>query len=141
MFEIVPFKKEHLEPLMLQKINSYLPEWVRKGHASEMEKAGAITIMVNGEITVCGGVTKVWEGRGQIWSIFSETCKSNFLPTFRAIRSYLDSVPLNRIEMSVPCDFELGHRRAKLLGFKLECACAEKYLANGTDCSLYARVK
>lgn len=141
MFKIVPFKKEHLEPLMLQKINAYLPEWIKKGHAVEMEKAGAITIMVNGEITVCGGVNYIWEGRGQIWSIFSETCKKNFLPTFRGIRSYLDDSPFKRIEMAVPCDFELGHRRAKLLGFKLECERAEKYLANGEDCSLYARVK
>ncbi len=141
MFDIVPFKKEHLEPLMLQKINAYLPEWVRKGHAVEMEKSGAITILVKGEITVCGGITHVWEGRGQIWSIFSEMCKKNFVPTFRGIQHYLDEAPYSRIEMSVPCDFEIGHRRAKLLGFELECARARKYLANGADCSLYARVK
>ncbi len=141
MFELVPFKKEHLEPLMLQKINAYVPEWVRKGHAAEMEKTGAVTVLVNGEITMCGGVTYIWEGRGQIWSIFSETCKKNFIPTFRAIRKYLDSSPFRRIEMAVPYDFELGKRRAKLLGFKVECERAEKYSSSGADHTLYVRVK
>jgi hypothetical protein len=141
MFELVPFKQGHLEPLMLQKINSYLPEWVRSGRALEMEKSLAFTGTVEGEIMVCGGIVHLWEGRGQLLSIFSEACGRNFLPTFRGIQKFLDNSPYRRIEISVPCEFELGHRRARMLGFELECERARLYLPNGKDCALYARVK
>ncbi len=141
MFELVPFKKEHLEPLMLQKINAHLPKWVRLGHAATMESGYSFTGIVRGEITICGGIDKVWDGRGCLWSVFSDTTKCNFIPTFRGIKRFLNSAPFSRIEMSVPCSFELGHRRAKLLGFELECARAKKYSSSGEDHALYARVK
>lgn len=141
MFDLVPFKKEHLEPLAKQQINSYLPEWVRTGHAASMEKTFAFTGFVSGEIMVCGGITHLWTGRGELWSIFSETCKTNFLPTFRGIQKFLDNVPYVRVETAIPCDFSVGHRRARLLGFELECPRARHYLPNGNDCSLYVRIK
>lgn len=141
MFERIPFKKEHLEPLMLQKINAYLPEWVRNGHALDMEKTYAFTGIVKGEIMICGGITEVWAGRGHLWSIFSDRAGANFLPVFRGIKRFLEEAPFARVEMSVPCDFFLGKRRAELLGFNLECARAKHYLPNGQDCSLYARIK
>lgn len=141
MFDLVPFKKEHLEPLAKQSINSYLPEWVRDGHADKVEKTLAFTGFVNGEVMVCGGIAHLWAGRGELWSIFSETSKINFLPTFRGIQKFLDNVPYARIETAIPCDFAIGHRRARLLGFELECERARHYLPNGNDCSLYARIK
>lgn len=141
MFDLVPFKTDHLKPLAEQSINSYLPEWITSGHAEAMEKTLAFTGFVKGEVMVCGGVTHLWSGRGQLWSIFSERCKTNFLPTFRGIQKFLDHVPYKRIEMSIPCDFEIGKRRARLLGFELECERARFYLPNGKDCSLYVRIK
>ncbi len=140
MFEIVPFKREHLEPLMLEKINAYLPEWVRKGHAAEMEKTNAVTIFVDGEIMACGGITEIWNGRGNLWGIFSEASKRYPIAAFRAMKKYVDSSQVRRIEVAVPCGLEVGHKRVRLLGFKLECV-AEKYLPNGLDCTLYARIK
>lgn len=141
MFDLVPFKKEHLEPLMLQKMNAYLPGWVKSGQAAAMEGTYAFTGLLKGDVAACGGVVPLWEGRGQLWSIYSEAIKTNFLPIFRGMQKFLDSAPFARIEMAVPCEFELGHRRAKMLGFELECPRARHYLANGEDCSLYARIR
>ena len=141
MFRLVPFKREHLEPLMLQKINAYLPQWIKSGSAAEMEKTYAFTGFLSGGVAVCGGIAHCWEGRGQLWSIFSDDTRRNFIPVFRGIQRFLDEAPYKRIEISVPCDFELGHRRARMLGFELECWNAKNYLADGTNCSLYARIK
>ena len=141
MYNQIPFKEEHLKPLMTQKINAYLPEWVANGHAKEMEKVYAFTGLWNGEVLVCGGITKTWPDRGFLWCIFSETSKRNFMPLFRGLTKFLEEQPFRRVEMAVPYDFAIGHRRAKMFGFEVECQRARKFLPDGTDCTLYVRLK
>lgn len=141
MFEVLPFKKEHLDQLIGQPINAYLPEWIKQGHASEMEKSHSFTGFLDGSVMVCGGIISLWEGRGYLWAMFSELSKDRFLPVFRGLQKFLDEAPFQRIEMAVPLGLHVAHRRAHLLGFRMECEVARKYLPGGFDCSLYARIK
>lgn len=141
MFEFVQFKKEHLTPLLDQPTNAHLRSWIQNGNADIMEKQFSRTLLADGVPLICGGVTQYWEGRGQVWTIFNENCKANFLPVFRVIRRFLAEQPCRRLEMCVPVDLEKGHRRARMLGFKLECPLAPKYLPDGSDCSLYSLVR
>lgn len=141
MYKLVPFKKEHVLPLSKETINSYLPNWYTSGQAEEMEQTHAFTAMKGDEIMGCGGITKLWTGRGHLWCILSEKTRKDFVGTFRLIQKFIKEQPFKRVEMSVPYGFSQGHRRAIMLGFKVECERAEKYLPNGDDCTLYAKIK
>lgn len=143
MFNLTPYKKEHLAEMLKQPINAGIADSYNNGLAEFLEQPGSMTCFVKDKPMACGGIIPLWKGRGVVWTVFSEESKNCFVPVFRGIKKFIDEQlkEYNRIELAVPVDFLIGHKRAKLLGFKLECARAEKYLPDGTDCSLYVRVK
>lgn len=142
MFKVVPYKHEHVLPLLEQKINMRLAPFFLIGLGRSFENRGtAFTGMVNDVPMVCGGIDEIWPNRGMVWTMFNEEAKYNFIPVFRGLKKFLSESKFDRIEVSVPCDFKLGKRRALLMGFKLECEYAEKYLPDGTDCSIYSMVR
>lgn len=145
MFNVVQYRAEHLSFLVNDTFNAHIQEWIDNGYAKEMEREWRSgTIVVNGVVTLCGGVTDYWSGRAQLWTIFGEICKTNFLPTFRGIQKFLNGLPYRRLELCVPCgtSYEsVARRRAELLGFKLEVDRAEKFLPNGGDAALYSMVR
>lgn len=146
MFKLEPFRAEHILPLLDQPINGV---WREKylgtaGLLGWLETQVSFTGSIGGKTVVCGGVTQYWPGRGHIWTMFSEESKVCFVPVFRGIRRFLkDQLKENfhRIEVSIPCDFSQGRRRAELLGFRLECGFAEKYMSDGADAALYSMVR
>jgi hypothetical protein len=95
------------------------------------------------EILFCGGIAMYWPGRGEVWGKFnrSRPLGRYLLPLHRTIRQFLDAVPVRRIESSVLVGFTAGHKWTQALGFQLEAPCLRSYSPNGSDCSLYARVK
>ncbi len=145
MYEIVKFKEEHLKPLIGQASNKCIPEWFSSGLAKNLEKTESVTVVYKEQILMCGGINEYWTGRGQLWAVFNEdAARKNFVPAFRAIKHWITYQIQNkyrRIEMSVDYDFTIGHRRAKLLGFSLDCERARKYLPGGGDCTLYSLVR
>ena len=144
MSELIDFKEEHLMELVDQPINSFLADWIKTGFAKDLEKIDSKTFIHGGKVQVCGGVQPYWTGRGQLWTVFSESTKTNFVPTFRCIKRWLDSLlseKYRRIELSVDCGFYVAMRRAELLGFELETPRAKLYLPDGTDAALYSIVR
>lgn len=141
MFKLEKFRVEHLEPMMCEKINAYLPNWIASGQAQKMTESYSVTGFLDGKPMVCGGINELWPNRGHVWTVFSERSRANFLPVFRGILRFLNDAPYRRLEMNVPLDFALGHRRARLLGFELECPVARAYLPGGEDVSIYVRLK
>lgn len=140
--EMVPYKKEHLLDMIYEPHNDSEREFFLGGGIyQKLEGMDSKTILLNGKPAVCLGIIPYWEGRGQVWSMFSAKCKSNFVPVFRLGKKFFQDQPLTRIEICVPCGFDIGKRRAILLGFKLECSRARKYLRDGTDCALFSLVK
>lgn len=140
----VSFKAEHLLALTKEPANKHLEEWFNNGLVYHLEKGESVTFIHNGRVHVCGGINPYWHGRGQLWTVFSENIKDDFVPTFRAIKRWLKHQIDNnyqRIELSIDADFPPGRRRADLLGFVMECELARKYLPNGKDCSLYSLVR
>lgn len=143
MFDLIAYKKEHVLPLVEQDINASIRALYKGGLAKTLESFTSVTGTYKGVPMVCGGVFKLWEGRACVWTVFNEQSKTCFVPVFRGIKTFL-SLQLNeyrRLEITVPVDFEVGHRRALLLGFKQECALAKSFLPDGTDCSLYSMVR
>ena len=142
-FSLIPYRKEHVMPLLDQPINRDSRADFIGGLAEWAEKQNSFTGIINDVPVVCGGVLEYWPGRAQIWTIFNAESKENFVPVFRGIKRFLaeQGKTFRRLEISVPCNFELGRRRAELLGFKLECGFAEAFLPDGTDCALYSLVR
>ena len=141
-YEIRKLKKEDLRALLLEEMNAKERDLYTEEMMDTLEQEPfSVSIFYKNELMVCGGAMAYWFNRAQIWTLFSERSKNNFLPVFRGIKRFLDFLPFKRIELSIDYGFELGCRRAELLGFKLECQRAEKYLPNGNDVTLYSLVR
>ncbi len=141
MFELIPFKKEHLYPLLEQKINYNIKNDLTHDAILNLERLESYTGVSENEVLCCCGLMKCWEGRALMWTVFNESCKEKFVSIFRAAKKALDSSSYNRIEMSIPYEMGFAKRRAEMLGFHLECERAKKFLPNGADASLYAWVR
>lgn len=142
MTEIVKFTRDHLTKFFVQPKNSYLKDWVASGHVEHLEKLDtSYTALVDGDPILCGGFVEIWPGRAQAWTVFDQYRIQSFIIAFRILKRFLDECPIRRIEIAVDCGVEKFHRRAGMLGFKLEAPRMEAFLSNGQDCALYARVR
>lgn len=140
---VIEFKAEHLYELDLQDGQAYLSNWVTPEQAKSIEAAEgwAFTGVVNGVPIGSAGVMPIWQGRGMAWAYLSkDTSGSRFMAVHRAVKRFLEMCFLHRIEMTVDCDFEPGHRWARMLGFTMEAERMSAYRPDGGDCALYARV-
>ena len=142
MIRVEKLKVEHLKKLAEQNPQEGIAALLDPPRAQAIEDdANSYSILKNGKVLLCGGVTQYWPNRAEAWAIFDQDCKKDFLSIHRAAKRYLDQCQVKRIEAAVDVDFEAGHRWAELLGFQLEAAVLKAYLPNGRDCSLYARVR
>lgn len=138
MFERVKFTRSHLVEMLKQPVNESARQYFDTINFDLLESFPAFTGMLKGKPAVCGGVIPYWKGRGYLWTVFDETSKGCFVPVFRGIKSLLRDLRPHyiRLEMAVPCDFEIGLRRAHMLGFITECERASRFLPDGSDCAL-----
>lgn len=138
------YKPEHLKGLALQDSQSYLSAWVTPEMANalvEFEGWAFTGMDSNGEILGVAGVIMQWQNRGMAWAYLSDKATgSKFLFVHRAVKRFLSTCYVNRIEMTVDCEFQAAHRWAKMLGFTLEAPMMKSYRPDGGDCALYARV-
>lgn len=142
MFEIIKFKVEHLESLSSQPANQGVKAWISNGHAKTLEeKADSVSGIVNGQVAICAGTIEYWEGRALLWTVFNTEFKRNFFPVYKCIQTWLDQQPYRRLEMAVPYGFDIGCRRALMLGFNIECGRAKAFMQGGGDAVLFSRVR
>lgn len=142
MIQMERFKAEHIAELLKQEAFDYLrPHLTDAALRSWENSSHAMTGFVDGAIVFCAGVRLYWPGRGESWAFLAPDCKSSMVAITRAVRRFLDVCPIRRIEASVECGFEQGHRWVKALGFQLEAERLRAFLPNGRDCALYARVQ
>lgn len=145
MMRLAPYEPAHILPMLAQGMNADIrPQWEGGALVELMATLpSSMTVMVRDKPMVCGGVIKLWEGRGCVWTVFNEEAKTCFVPVFRGIKLFLKEQlkTYRRLELAVPMGFKVGHRRAQLLGFKVECGFARAYLPTGEDCILYALIR
>ncbi len=143
MFNRIPFKREHIRPLLEQSMNATAKTDFENGMIEYAEKNPSFTGLVGNKIMVCGGIVPLWPGRGVLWSVFSDESARHPITVFRGIKLFLyDQLEkYRRIEVAAKCDFLTGRRRIEMLGFKLECERMVAYSAAGEDCALYALVR
>lgn len=102
-----------------------------------------ITGWVDGKIVGCGGIDIMWPGVGEVWMFLSYEADKQTVRAFRVIkkgiRKLIEDNDLQRCQAWCGKDFTQGHTLFRHLGFKPE-GIAEKYLPDGTDAILYARI-
>lgn len=138
--EVVPFQAEHIAQLELQSAQQYLSNWVTPEQAKALEEFPSFSGVVNGSPVASLGILPQWHGRAIAWGFLSEMGCRTFVQIHREVLSFLDDCFVPRVEATVDCDFEQGHRWVQMLGFKLEAERMHSYGPTGGDCALYARV-
>ena len=97
-------------------------------------------VALNGETPIAaGGVVRIWPGRWSAWAFLPKDSGPHMLFITRAARECLKTVK-GRIEMTSQCEFNPGHRWARLLGFALETPRMEKYGPDGEAHTSYVRI-
>ena len=140
MIQVVPFKAEHIAAIRLQEAQAYLSDWVTDEQAEALESQLSYTAMLEGEPVGAAGIIHQWMGRALAWAYVGDVGPRQFIHIHRAVKHFLDGCYVQRIEMTVDCDFPAAHRWAKMLGFKMEAERMKAYRPDGGDCALYARV-
>lgn len=139
---IEKFKARDLEWLMEQPRHEHLKKHVRLESLPVLEKAPhAYTVFSDdGKVMACGGLADYWENRAEVWAVLNENVRPHFVALHGFAKRLLEYAPFRRIEAAVEKECQFGHRWVKALGFELEAPLLKRYLPNGNDCSLYARV-
>lgn len=141
MVTIKKYEAAHLTELMEEKANVYLKRVLRPEHLAALENKWAFSaISESGRVLCSAGVSELWPGRGEAWAIFHPECKREFIAIHHAVRRFLTTCSIKRVEAAVRIDFKEGHRWVKALGFELEAPRLKAYSPDGCDMALYARV-
>lgn len=132
MYRIVPFKSWHLE-------------WVT-GEAppfdatilAMMEASNWRTVLFDDVAIFAGGTVPQWPGRTQLSAFLSPQSGPHMRFLTRATKEYIGKIE-GRIEFTVRCDFDKGHRWARLLGFDVETYVMKRYGPLGEDHTMYVK--
>ena len=145
---VMPFHAEDMLRIMETGIKEFgikcVPTEQMIDHAQTRESNGqCITGWVDGEVVGCGGIDLMWPGVGEVWMFLSyETDKypvKSFRVIKKGIKKLINDNDLWRCQAWCRESFTQGHTLFKHLGFKPE-GIAEKYMPDGTDAILYAKV-
>jgi len=139
---IVQFEPDHLSRILLQPSQAIMqPTLSQPDYGPSLAKAGPAYSLVDGdEVFASAGLIPQWEHRAVAWALISAEAGKHFFLIHKAVRRALTFHNYRRVETSVACNFEQGHRWAQLLGFEREGR-MRAFTPDGQDCDLYARVQ
>lgn len=143
MIEVTKMKSEHFEQLLAQEWNASMRPYFTQANIAALERHehSYSVITETGRVIFCGGVALYWVGRCEVWGVFDPKCRKEFIAIHNAVKKFLKSLPIRRIEASVQVGFESGHRWIKALGFTMEAPLMRAFTPDGADCSMYALVR
>lgn len=141
--EVVRFRREHLAKLHERKETASIAITPETLDMLEKDQWTG-TLIVGGQVILCGGVVRYWDGRGEAWAVVSEEASKYAVTVVRVVKRFLDQVQnaaIRRLEATVEHGFKMGERLVEILGFEVECPCLRKYYATGADATLYVRFR
>lgn len=141
MIHFIPCEARHIRLIDAQ--NEQISEKAFYANVTEELVANslALSCWVDEICVGAGGVRPIWHGRGAAWAILSCNARPAMLAIARKLRFVLDTMPLERIEMTVRANFVPGRRLAHLLGFRLETPLPmARFYPDGEAAFLYARI-
>lgn len=103
----------------------------------------AHTLRENGRVVAIFGLTIIWPGVVEVWSLLSREVKRIPLAVIKNIllglSFYQKHLHVKRFQMTVKNDYMDGHRFARFLGFTHE-GVMHAWGPDGSDFALYGRV-
>lgn len=138
---VIPFRAEHFWALEPQAAQAHVRGYVTPDSIAALEGESSLTAMAGDRPMCCFGWFPTYPTKAVMWAILSKDIGPHLLSMTRIARSVLSSLPYKRMEMDVACEFEQGHRWARMLGFTLEAERLRHYRIDGGDSALYARIQ
>lgn len=138
---VVPFKAEHYWALEPQEAQTYLLDHAQKEGVATLEQSNAFSILHEDKVLVCFGWFEFHTNRAMMWAYISKHAGPYLTALTRIGRRTANMLPHKRVEMEVDCEFEQGHRWAKMLGFTMEAERLRGYRIDGGDSAIYARIR
>jgi hypothetical protein len=136
---IVPFRRWHIAWL----VGTGKPESGFMSLDTEtlmvLEKQNSWTAVIDGSPVACGGTIQHWPGRHQGWMYLNKASGKHMRWLTAMVFNKLNSIE-GRLEISVRCDFALGHKWAKMLGFRVETERMVRFGPEGEDHTGYVRI-
>jgi hypothetical protein len=144
---VVPFEPWHLKEVELRTRDMML-----SGYMNDEKFAQALagfpgkTGFHDGKVLGCAGLIPASPGRAVVWLVLSDDARGLLMvPVHRAVIAWLDTYQqdpiFKRVETTVRCDFPIGLRWAKMLGFSRASRRLRSYDMYGHDHYLYERVR
>lgn len=138
---VIPFRAEHFTALDIQPAQAHIRDLIKADELCAIEDQNAFTCVHGDKILACFGWVQLYPHRGSLWALLSASCGPHLVGMTRIAKRLVESLPLRRIEMEVDCEFEQGHRWARMLGFELEAERLRGYRMDGGDSAIYARIR
>jgi hypothetical protein len=138
---VVPFKAEHYWALEPQEAQKHMRDYADKEGVKTIEQSNAYTILDGDRVIACYGWIDIYPTRALCWAYLSKHVGPHLTGVTKILHRILKVLPHKRLEMEVNCEFEQGHRWAKLLGFTMEAERLRGYRIDGGDSAIYARVR
>lgn len=137
---LVPFHALDVE--LLEQTGLPVGGWLRlsEEHLMALEKQRSWTAIDDGGTPkACGGLVEIWPGRYSAWAYLNEMSAPHMLAVTRYALALMASVK-GRLELTVRCDFDAGHRWARMLGFRVETPVMPFYGPEGEAHTMYVRI-
>lgn len=144
MTEVIyrPCKQAHLGLIRPQPHDrALLSNYMHPDFKEILDTSFGISAWVDGKPVAAAGIIHMHSHCALGWAMLGAEAGPYLRNITKAVRKALDESYYPRIEMRVICDFEEGHRWAKLLGFTVEAPLMRSSGARGEDETLYARIK
>lgn len=105
------------------------------------EVGGTAAVDSDGSVLAIAGIMPRWDGVGLAWAWLSRGWRKHARRITAEMITGLETSGYHRIEVGVKAGFDRGARWAERLGFYLETPVARKWGPDGSDFSIYVRVK
>jgi hypothetical protein len=138
---VVPFKAEHFWAIEEQPSQSYVKRLVEASHVKKLEEMQTYSVLEGDKVLACFGWSELYSHRALIWAFISKHAGPHMMGLTRVGKRMIKGLTYRRIEMEVDCEFEAGHRWARMLGFTQEAECLRGFRMDGGDTAIYARIQ
>lgn len=139
---LLPFRGRHIDALADYAGQAWMAAHFEEQNPRALEHLGpAFSGAVGGRIIGCAGLILCHERRAIAWALLSAAAGKHRFAVHRAVKGFLDSQELQRIEAHVDCDFPAARRWVETLGFSLEIERMRHFLPDGRDAAMWVRLK
>lgn len=147
MRHLIPYRPAHAYAIIDERIRKH-DLWLTEVPGcekwpEEWAKHPAATLVMNGEVILCGGVMLMGWQRGEAWTLFADNFRKYPIACFKACKYVIDEAvkenDLRRVQAIVEPTVNGGIAFTERLGFKKE-GLLRAFGPQGEDFFMYAKI-